>query len=251
MKRLLAALVLASALVGCSSEGDPKPQQTIVVSAATSLTKAFTEIAAAFEEANENTTVQLNFGASSALADQIVGGAPADVFASADAKNMNKLVEADLVGAEEPALFATNLLTIVTKPDNPSAIATLADLSTAGVVSLCGVEVPCGKYAAAALAKAGVTINESKVTRGQNVAATLTAVAEGDAVAGIVYVTDATGNAKVATVAIPEGLNAVASYPIAALTTSSHKTATDAFVAFVNGAVGQKVLQRLGFLPAP
>ena len=174
-------------LAGCASDTSTK-QSSIVVSAATSLTKAFEEMAAAFEAAYDGVDVRLNFGASSALAEQIVGGAPADVFASADEKNMTKVVEAKLVGAEGPVLFAANLLTIVTKPGNPSKVASLADLAGDGVVSLCGVDVPCGIYAAEALAKAGVTIAESKVTRGQNIAATLTAVSQGDAHAGIVYV---------------------------------------------------------------
>lgn len=244
MKKLLAVVLMAAALSGCSSDTKDDVTGTITVSAATSLTKAFTEIAEKFEEEHEDIKVQLNFGASTALAEQIVAGAPADVFASADKKNMDKVTPTSDV-------FAINLLAIVTKPGNPSKITGLAELSKAGVISLCGVEVPCGKYAAEALRKANVTIDESKVTRGQNVAAALTAVSEGDAVASIVYVTDAKSNDKVTTVTIPEAQNVIAEYPIATLSTSPNKTAADAFVAFVRGADGKEILQRLGFLPAP
>src|SRR5205085_9322125 len=116
---------------------------------------------------------------------------------------------------------------------------------------LCGAEVPCGAYAAEALAKAGVVITESSVTRGQNVAATLTAVSEGDAVAGIVYVTDArTAGTRVATVAIPDAHNVIASYPIARLRASRNDTTARAFVSFVRSRDGQRILRKYGFLPA-
>ena len=223
---------------------------TIVVSAATSLTKAFTEIEKAFETANPGSDVQLNLGASSTLAEQIVEnkGVGTDVFASADESNMDKVANAGFV--DESALFAENMLTIITKPENPKGIKGLADLATAGVLSLCGAEVPCGKYAAQALDGAGVVLDDSRVTRAQNAAAALGAVSDGDAVAGIVYVTDAKGNDKVGTVAIPDAQNVLARYPMAAINNSKQLRAAEAFVAFVRGAAGQRILESFGFLPA-
>lgn len=222
----------------------------ITVSGATSLTAAFTQIGDDFTAANPGVEVRFNFDSSSTLATQILEGAPADVFASADEANMAKLTDGSLV-AGSPAVFARNELVVVTKPGNPEGIATLADLADAGVVSLCGEDVPCGRYARQALDAADVTIDESNVTRGQNVGATLTAVTEGDAVAGIVYVTDAaSAGDAVEAVAIPAGVNVVATYPIGVLAPSGSPDVARAFVAFVLGDEGQAVLAEQGFLPA-
>ena len=208
-KPLLAVMIVAAlALAACgssssdgtsttakpanSSSSTTQPALTgdITVAAAASLTEAFTQIGKDFEAAHPGTKVTFTFDSSGTLSQQIVDGAPVDVFASADEKNEQKVADAGLVKGD-PTVFARNRLIIVTKPGNPTGIKTLADLADAGVISLCGTDVPCGKFAATALENAGVTIPESSVTRGQNAKATLTAVSEGDAVAGIVYVTDA------------------------------------------------------------
>lgn len=222
---------------------------SILVSAAASLNGAFTEIGKDFEAANPGTEVTFTFDSSSALATAITSGAPSDVFASADTANMDVLVAAHDVDGT-PTTFARNRLAIVTKPGNPTGITTLADLASAGVISLCGADVPCGRFAAQALHEAGVTIPESSVTRGQNATATLTAVTTGDAVAGIVYVTDArSAGDAVDTVSIPDADNAVATYPAAVLTGSKHAALARAFVAYVASAKGQAVLKADGFLP--
>lgn len=224
---------------------------SITVAGATSLTAPFTEIAADFAAAHPGVEVALTFGSSSTLVTQLLDGAPADVFASADPTTMTRLTEAGLV-AGEPVVFAGNELVIVTKPGNPEGIESLADLADAGVISLCGQEVPCGRYAADALDEAAVTIDESTVTRGQNVGATLTAVTEGDAVAGIVYVTDArSAGDAVELVTIPTAWNVTATYPIAALDRSDHHDVAAAFVAYVLSDDGQAVLADHGFLPPP
>src|SRR5439155_15843406 len=129
---------------------------------------------------NKGTSVTFNFAASSALAAQIQGGAPADVFASADSMNVQKVVTSGRVTAD-PVDFTANLLTIVVKPGNPKNVEGLADLPNLGIVSLCAASAPCGKYATQMLTQDGVTIPMSKVTLGQDVKATLTAVAAGDA----------------------------------------------------------------------
>jgi len=221
----------------------------ITVSAAASLTESFTDIGAAFEEEHPGTKVTFTFDSSGTLSQQILDGAPVDVFASADEKNMEKLTDAGLVKGE-PAVFAQNQLVIVTKPGNPEGIESLADLADAGVISLCGEDVPCGKFAGEALENAGVTIPEGSVTRGQNVKATLAAVTEGDAVAGIVYVTDAiaAGDA-VDTVAIPADENVIATYPVAVLTDTQDAALASAFVDYVSSEEGQAVLEERGFLP--
>lgn len=259
MRRLSGWLVVVTGVLaaGCgdtgsantSTAGDDGPEGTITVSAATSLTKAFSDIGEDFSAANPGAEVTFSFDASSALATQIIEGAPADAFASADESNMTTLVDAGLV-AGEPAVFARNELVIVTKPGNPEGIESLADLADAGVISLCGAEVPCGRYAAEALTKAGVSIDEADVTRGQNAGATLTAVSEGDAVAGIVYVTDAEGAGEaVEAVAIPEAENVVATYPIGVLGSSEAPEVATAFMDYVLGDEGQAALLEYGFLP--
>jgi molybdate transport system substrate-binding protein len=219
----------------------------ITVSAAASLTESFTELGKAFEQQCDGTKVTFTFDSSGTLSQQILDGAPVDVFASADEKNMTKLTDADLVEGK-PTVFAKNQLIIVTKPGNPEGIESLADLADAGVISLCGTDVPCGTFAAEALDKAGVTIPETSVTRGQNAKATLTAVSEGDAVAGIVYVTDAlaAGDA-VDSVDIPDDQNVIATYPIAVLSDTQNAPLASAFAAYVSSDDGQAILSDRGF----
>jgi molybdate transport system substrate-binding protein len=207
VKRLLrriattAVLMAAVALLApaTNAEGGPrkaaknKPTKlsgTVTVSAAASLTEAFTKMGADFRKANPGTTVTFNFAASSALVSQVQGGAPADVFASADGTNMRRLVSGGHVTAE-PTVFAANDLTIVVKPGNPEHIDSLADLATVGTLSLCADTVPCGKYAQQALSRAGVTIPTGTVSKGADVKATLAAVSAGDADAAIVCTTGA------------------------------------------------------------
>jgi molybdate transport system substrate-binding protein len=221
----------------------------LTVLGAKSLTDAFSKIGDDFMAANPDVDITFSFDSSSTLATQILEGAPADVYASADEENMTKLTDENLI-AGAPEIFARNELVIVTKPGNPEGITDLADLADAGTISLCGEDVPCGKYAKQALDGAGVTIPETSVTRGQNVGATLTAVTEGDAVAGIVYVTDALniGEAGEA-VTIPADQNVIATYPIGVLEASGNADAAEAFMAYVVGDEGQAVLKEYGFLP--
>jgi molybdate transport system substrate-binding protein len=255
-------VVLGLVAAGCGSDSSSgssaksttttataKVTGAITVSAAASLTEAFTKIGTDFKRANPNATATFNFGSSGTLETQIQQGAPADTFASADLDNMNKLVAASLVDGQ-PVVFAKNRLVIVTKPGNPKQVKTLADLANLDVVSLCGETVPCGKYAAQILQTAGVTIPEIKVTRGQDVKATLAAVATGDADAAIVYVTDAkSAGSTVEAVTIPDAQNAVATYPIATLTASVNKPTSQAFIAYVMSSKGQATLRSYGFLP--
>ena len=240
---------LSSHLGGSAPTSASGVEGTVTVSAASSLTAAFTRIGESFAAANPGAEAAFNFGASSALSAQILDGAPADVYASADEANMTLLTDADLIAAG-PEVFARNELAIVTKPDNPEGISGLTDLADVGVVALCGEEVPCGKLAKQALDGAGVSIPESSVTRGQDAKATLTAVAEGDAVAGIVYVTDAEAAAdSVESVAIPADQNVFAVYPIGVIAASDNADVATAFMDYVLGDSGQAVLEQLGFLP--
>lgn len=225
------------------------PEGSITVSAAASLTEAFGDIGQDFEAANPGTSVTFNFDSSGTLAEQIRKGAPADLFASANEEKMTDLEGEDKVDGPSVVL-ARNQLAIVTKPGNPEGIGTLADLASAGTISLCGEDAPCGSFANEVLDRAGVQIPTGSVTRGQNVKSTLTALTEGDAVAAIVYVTDATtAGDQVATVEIPDGDNAIAAYPIAVLADAPNQDLARAFMDYVASKEGQDVLSAYGFLP--
>jgi molybdate transport system substrate-binding protein len=232
---------------GSTTTSPSTPSGTITVSAASSLTGAFGTIRSDFVKAHPGSTVDINFGSSGQLETQIESGAPADVAAFADTATMQQLAGKGLLSGPS-RIFATNELVIVTRPGNPKGIKTLADLAGAGTVALCATTAPCGKYAAQILAGAGVNIPTSSTTRGENAKATLSAVANGDADAGIVYVTDGeAAGSTVGTVAIPATLNAVARYPIAAIKASGNQALAQAFVSYVLGPQGQAVLRDAGF----
>ena len=159
----------ASAMVPVSGD--------ITVFAAASLTDAFNEIGAAFTRANPDAKVTFSFDASSALVQQITQGAPADVFASADTSNMDKLTTAGLNGTQ-PMVFATNLLAIIVPKGNPAGVTGVADLAKPDVkVVVCAPEVPCGKYAAQVFDAARVTV--TPVSQEQNVKGVVTKVTAG------------------------------------------------------------------------
>jgi molybdate transport system substrate-binding protein len=249
----LAAVLAAAALVlaGCGGDDEPSGGTSaspaeLKVFAAASLTAAFTEIGGRFTDAS-GTKVTFNFAGSQALATQIQQAAPADVFASADTANMDKV--ADLVGT--PRNFASNQLQIVVEQGNPKGVKGLDDLANPDLkVVLAAPDVPAGRYAAESLAKAGVTVEP--VSQEDNVKAVVTKVSLGEADAGIVYVTDvAAGGDRVEGVGIPEELNVLATYPIATVKASKAQDQEQAFMDQVLGAEGQQVLKAHGFLPPP
>jgi molybdate transport system substrate-binding protein len=253
--RLAALLAVAAIALAACGDGDDDSGGSsggtssgeIKVFAAASLTAAFTKIGEQFTAANGGTKVTFNFAGSQALATQIQQSAPADVFASADIPNMDKVK--DLVGT--PQNFASNQLQIVVEKGNPKGVEGLDDLANADLkVVLAAPEVPAGKYAAEALGKAGVTVKP--VSAEDNVKAVVTKVSLGEADAGIVYVTDVTaGGDKVEGVDIPEQLNVRATYPIATVKASQARDQAQAFMDLALSAEGQQVLKEHGFLPPP
>ena len=251
--RLAAALAVAALLLvaGCGDEsggssGAAAPSE-IKVFAAASLTAAFTELGQQYTSATGGTKVTFNFAGSQALATQIQQAAPADVFASADLANMDKVK--DLVGTSQN--FASNLLAIVVEEGNPKGVKGLDDLARPDLkVVLAAPDVPAGKYAAEILGKAGVAVKP--VSQEDNVKAVVTKVSLGEADAGIIYVTDITaGGAKVEGVDIPREQNVLATYPIATVKASRAPDEAQAFMDLVLSAEGQQVLKQYGFLPPP
>jgi molybdate transport system substrate-binding protein len=177
---------------------------------------------------------------------QITEGAPADVFASADVPNMDKLTDAGLNGSD-PVIFATNLLTIIVPAGNPGGVAGVEDLANPDLtVVLCAEEVPCGNYANQILEAAGVDVTPASFE--ENVRGVVTKVTSGEADAGIVYVTDVTAAGDAAeSVEIPEDINVLAEYPIATVAESGNQETGQAFVDFITGADGQAILAEYGF----
>jgi molybdate transport system substrate-binding protein len=224
---------------------EPTLEGDITVFAAASLTDAFTELGTTFESENPDASVEFNFGASSALREQILAGAPADVFASANTSNMDQVVDGGAANAPED--FVTNLLEIAVPAGNEAGVTGLDDFANPDLlIGLCADEVPCGEFGREALANAGVT--PSIDTNEPDVRSLLTKVEAGDLDAGIVYVTDvmAAGD-TVEGVDIPADENVIATYPIAALTDTANAEVTDAFVEFVLSDEGQEILQSFGF----
>ena len=248
---LLAATVLAAtslaACGGASNGGDAKSGQDTVIRvfAAASLTGSFTRLARTFESENPGTKVELSFGPSSGLAEQIANGSPADVFASASPTNMDTLSSSGKVSA--PRDFATNSMEIAVPKANPGKITRFADLARPGVkVALCQAQVPCGSTAAKAIASARLEV--TPVTQEVDVKSVLTKVTLGEVDAGIVYVTDVqAAGSKVRGITIPAAQNASTTYPIATVkATKATQTATD-FVDLVTSSQGEAVLAKAGF----
>lgn len=230
--------------------------QTLNVFAAASLTDAFNEIATAFTAQNEGVEVAFNFAGSSTLATQISQGAPVDVFASADTTQMQVIVDAGLVMGE-PIIFTRNRLTVITPED--SEIMTLEDLARSGILLvLAESNVPVGKYSREILENLnevyGTDFSEkvlaNLVSEEANVRQVATKVELGEADAAIVYVTDAALLESVRPIEIPDDANVIATYPIAAITTSEQSELAQSFLDFVLSQEGQAVLGKYGFLPA-
>ncbi len=250
---VLGAIGLVAAACGSDNSGGSAAttaalQGNITVFAAASLTAAFDDIGAAFTQVNPQAKATFSFDASSALVQQINQGAPADLFASADQANMDKLTKAGNNGTA-PVIFATNLLGVIVAPGNPKGITGVQDLGKADLkVVVCAPEVPCGAYAKQIFDAAGVTVIPASLE--QNVKGVVTKVTAGEADAGIVYVTDiAAAGDKAAGVDIPKNINVVAQYPIASTKASTNAAVDQGFINFVLGSQGQAILKKYGFLP--
>ncbi|MEZ4554633.1 MAG: molybdate ABC transporter substrate-binding protein [Dehalococcoidia bacterium] len=277
---LVAALVVIGVACGDSDEGStptptaaatatatttatPTPTPApltgkVTVFAASSLTDSFKAIGEAFTKAHPGVTVEFNFAASSALATQIEQAGPADVFASADQAQMQRLVDKSLIEGA-PSVFARNLPVIVVPADNRAGIAAPKDLAKAGVkLVLAAPDVPIGNYARQIIDKLaadpayGAAFKDGAlgnlVSNEANVRAVLAKIELGEGDAGIVYKTDAlVSGDKVKTIALPDSANVIATYPIAVVKASNNKTAAAAFVAFVRATDGQTLLRNAGF----
>lgn len=257
----LVAVALLATACGSSSSGSgsgpsstaPSPAASttpalsgkITVFAAASLTEAFTTLGKQFEAAHPGTTVSFSFGSSSTLAQQILQAAPADVFASASATNMQQVTDGGF--ATDPRTFANNVAEVAVAPSSAGKVTSLADLAKPGIkVALCQPQVPCGALAQKVLTGAGVSV--TPVTQGLDVKSTLAYVTTGAADAAIVYVTDVkAAGATVTGVEIPASQNASTAYPIATVKNTKNQPLASAFEDLVLSPAGQSVLSEAGF----
>jgi molybdate transport system substrate-binding protein len=247
MKKLpavLLALLLPVAACGSDDDGDGGGSTTITVLAAASLTETFTTLAADFEAEHDGVAVELAFDSSATLAEQAVGGAPADVLATADTTTMGSAIDAL---AADPEVFATNTMVLVTPADNPAGITSFSDLASGGVTYVVCVDTaPCGKVAAALLASTGTDAEPASLE--VDVKAVLAKVTSGEADAGLVYASDAVAAGEdVQTFEVPGADAQVTTYPIAPLEQSEDPDLAQEFVDLVLGEAGQRVLQDAGF----
>lgn len=270
MKRALWSVLLACAffaLSGCTAispgaRGNPASKPLNVLAAA-SLKEAFERIGAEFEAAHPGTDVVFSFAGSQQLAQQIAEGAPADAFASADARQMQNAVDSGRIDEDAPQVFARNRLVVVVPADNPADIKTLLDLAKPGIkLVLADESVPVGRYSRRFLANASAlpgyteaysaTVLSNVVSFDENVRSVLNRVVLGEADAGIVYQTDVGAAARdaVQVLEVPDYLNVIATYPIAALNDSSQAARAQTFVDYVLSEAGQRALREFGFMPA-
>ncbi|KGH47055.1 molybdate-binding protein [Modestobacter caceresii] len=250
MRQLVAGALLL-ALAGCgvddggrATETDGEVSGTLTVFAAASLTDVFTDLGDQLTAEHPGLDVQFNFAGSSALATQVVQGAPADVLASADEEQLDAV--ADLV-AGDPAVFAENTLLIAVPAGNPADVRGLADLADPGKsIALCAAEVPCGAAAARVFDAAGLT--PAPDTLEQDVRAALTKVQLGEVDAALVYATDvAAAGSAVEAIEVPEAADVVNRYPLAVLAAARNPAAAELFVDLVRSDTGRQALADAGF----
>lgn len=250
----VAGLITVLATACSSSSGgtgsSPSSSETglsgdLTVSAASSLTDVFTQLGNQFMSDNPGVKITFNFASSSDLAEQIVQGAPVDVFASASDSTMQTVVDAN--DASDPTTFASNSLEIATPPNNPADVQSLDDLAKSSAsVAVCTPEAPCG--AATQTLFQNNHLNVTPVTLEPDVRSVLTKVTSDEVDAGVVYITDVqAAGSDVHGVSIPARKNVSTNYLIAALTGASNSSAANAWVAFVVSPTGQQALQAAGF----
>ncbi len=253
-------VIVALSLSIISSQGQQK--RTLTIFAATSLTDAFEELAAAFLENHPETDIVLNFASSSKLAAQLMAGAPADIFASANSSQMDLVVADGRIseGAVQP--FARNRLALIAPADNPAEISGIQDLGSKTLLLVLAVTgTPIRDYTNAMFDShndeygedfAGRAL-ENLVSEESNVRQVVTRIALGEADAGIVYQTDVTDEVRDDVIRFPiaDRHNQIASYPVAALDDTALPELSEAFIVFLRSDDGQSILGAFGFCSLP
>lgn len=245
MTRTLALAAVGTLLAGCGGATDDGASSTLTVFTAASLTDVFEQLGEELEEQRPGLDVRFTVAGSSTLAAQLVQGAPADVFASADERQMDVVADAGL--ADDPTVFAANVLTLVVPEGNPAGVTGLADLARDELtVALCAPEVPCGAAAERLLAVAGLGARPD--TFEADARAALTKVELGEVDVALVYVTDAaTRPDDVDAIEVPQAGSAVNEYSVSVLADAPDPEAAQAFVDLLLSAEGRRLLDDAGF----
>lgn len=240
---LLAVGLLAAPAYGHAAE--------LIVSAASSLTNAFSNIGKAFEQTHPDDKVLFNFGASDALLQQIAKGAPADVFAAADQESMGKAAKQELIVADSLSNFVGNALVLAVPAASDLMLASLSDLTKENVQRIAVSKpetVPAGRYAKLALDAQDLWDTlAAKFIYTQNVRQSLDYVNRAEVDAGFVYRTDAMLMSDKVEVAFEIPLEQPILYPIALVKDGKQQASAGEFIAFVQSEAGQKILAQYGF----
>jgi molybdate transport system substrate-binding protein len=267
---LLSIMLVSGLLVAACTTATPPtttsvpgqaPEQKLTIFAAASLTDAFNEIGEQFKQQNPGVTIEFNYAGSQQLRTQLEQGAAADMFASANTKEMNNAIQSELVVSGTQKTFVRNRLAVIVPKDNPGGINELKDLAKPGLkIVLAAASVPVGGYALTALDKMNAdfgatfsqTVLSSVVSYEDNVKQVVAKIQLGEGDAGIVYSSDVTPAAaeKVVKLDIPDTYNILATYPIAVLKAAPKADLAAKFMAYVLSTDGQAILQKWGFIPA-
>lgn len=260
---LLCAVICAVVIVGsgCTSPTPNTQSSKLTVFAAASLTDAFNEIGRSYQANHTDANITFNFDGSQILRTQIEQGANADIFASANMKQMNALKDQGLMENSSITVFTKNKLAIIIPAANPANITNLSDLARPGLKLVIGTkDVPCGDYTIQMLNKtANLTVFGANfknrtlpnvVSQEPNVNGIVTKVALGEADAGIVYISDVPMQYKdkVQTISIPDSVNVLAQYPIGIVSSSNNAQQAQSFIDLVTSSTGQAILQKYGFI---
>lgn len=263
MKNLFAALVILTASFGFQTSARAEEKKELNVFAAASLTESFNELGKAYEQAHPGVTINFSYAGSNQLRTQMEQGAKADVFASANTKEMGLAVQAKLIDADAVKTFARNRLVVIIPKDNHGGVNSLADLAKPGLKFIVAdPAVPVGKYTLDMLDKMSAdekygssfkaNVLKNVVSQEDSVKAVVAKVRLGASDAGVAYVSDVTPAAakEVTAIDIPDTFNQIAIYPIAPLIKAPQPELAKDFTAYVLSNEGQNALTRHGFLPA-
>jgi molybdate transport system substrate-binding protein len=247
--------LLAPGWKAAQAQSNPGASE-LVVYAAASLREPCTELARSFEAAHPGVRVRFNFAGSQELRTQLEHGAAADVFISADRRQMEGARAAGLV--DEDVVLVTNSLALVVPAGNPAGLKQFAELPAAKRLVVGAAEVPVGAYTEECLERASrvlgsdfrARVEAHVVSRELNVKQVLTKVVLGEADAGIVYRSDAVSvGAKVEVLAIPPEFNVLARYPMAVLRRAPHPELARGWLRLLTSPAAEAVFSRAGFGP--